>query len=53
MFAQPLRKGDIIAVYSPSSPASAFALARFERAKAYLSAKGYLYHQGRLFNRTT
>ena len=48
MFAQPLRKGDTIAVYSPSSPASAFAVARFERAKAYLSDKGYIIKEGSL-----
>lgn len=48
MFAKPLRKGDIIAVYSPSSPASAFAKARFERAKAYLSDKGYIIKEGPL-----
>ena len=48
MFAKPLRKGDIIAVYSPSSPASAFAKIRFERAKAYLSDKGYIIKEGSL-----
>ena len=36
-----LKRGDTIAFYSPSSPATVFAPKRFERAKAYLEGKGF------------
>ena len=36
-----LKPGDTIAFYSPSSPATAFAPKRCERAKAYLEGKGF------------
>lgn len=38
---QKLKSGDTIAFYSPSSPATAFAPKRFQRAKAYLEGKGF------------
>ncbi len=36
-----LKPGDTIAFYSPSSPATAFAPKRFQRAKDYLESKGF------------
>lgn len=48
MLARKLKKGDTIAVFSPSSPATVFAKSRFERAKAYLEGKGYKIHEGSL-----
>ncbi len=38
---KPLQKGDTIGFFSPSSPATVFAPARFERAKAYVESHGY------------
>ena len=40
--------GDMIGFYSPSSPATSFAPKRFERAKAYLQAKGFQLLAGNL-----
>ncbi len=38
---QPLKKGDKIGFFSPSSPATAFAPNRFERAKHFLTEQGF------------
>lgn len=43
-----LKIGDTIGFYSPSSPATAFAPKRFERAKAYLQSKGFRLKAGSL-----
>lgn len=43
-----LRKGDTIAVFSPSSPATVFASKRFERAKAFIESKGFKLFEGNL-----
>lgn len=43
-----LKPGDTIAFYSPSSPATAFAPKRYERAKAYLEGKGFQLLAGNL-----
>lgn len=43
-----LKKGDVIAVFSPSSPATAFAPARYKRGKDYLLSKGYRVLEGSL-----
>ncbi|MDP2571728.1 LD-carboxypeptidase [Vibrio penaeicida] len=43
-----LKLGDKIGFFSPSSPATVFAPERFERAKKYLSEKGYVLVEGRL-----
>ena len=37
----PLKKGDTIAYFSPSSPATHFAPKRYERARNYLEDKGW------------
>src|SRR5690554_5314122 len=36
-----LERGDTIAFYSPSTPATVTAIKRFERAKDYLESKGF------------
>ena len=38
---KPLKRGDKIAFFSPSSPATVFAPKRFERAKQFLESKGF------------
>ncbi|MBD1557703.1 LD-carboxypeptidase [Vibrio sp. S9_S30] len=43
-----LKLGDKIGFFSPSSPATVFAPERFERAKKYLSEKGYVLVEGSL-----
>lgn len=44
----PLKQGDTIGFFSPSSPATCFAPKRFERAKAYLQQKGFNLKAGKL-----
>ena len=46
-----LRPGDTIAVFSPSSPATATAAARYRRGKEYLEAKGFRCLEGSLTGR--
>nr|MBS7677424.1 LD-carboxypeptidase [Vibrio cholerae] len=41
LYAKALSIGDEIGFFSPSSPATAFAPNRFQRAKAYLKAQGF------------
>lgn len=48
MLAPKLKKGDTIAVFSPSSPATATAPVRYARGKAYLEGKGYRVLEGSL-----
>lgn len=43
-----LQKGDLIGIYTPSSPATVTARARFERAKAFLEEKGFVIVEGNL-----
>ena len=43
-----LCKGDTIAIFSPSSPATATAKARYQRAKRFLSEQGYRIREGKL-----
>ncbi|KOS68458.1 peptidase S66 [Lysinibacillus contaminans] len=42
----PLKKGDIIGIYSPSKPASVTAKARYERGKARLEKLGFVIKEG-------
>ncbi|EKM31355.1 LD-carboxypeptidase [Vibrio sp. Vb2133] len=49
---KPLQKGDTIGFFSPSSPATVFAPARFERAKAYVESHGYQLKAGSLTGKT-
>lgn len=51
ILAQRLRPGDTIAVFSPSSPATANAAARYQRGKAFLEDKGFPVREGRLTGR--
>jgi len=44
----PLKKGDTIGFFSPSTPASSFAIKRFERAKSFLNNKGFKLQAGSL-----
>ena len=44
----PLKPGDTIAFYTPSSPATHYAPTRFERAKSFLASKGYNLKAGTL-----
>lgn len=44
----PLKKGDTIAYFSPSSPATHFAPKRYERARNYLEDKGWNLVSGKL-----
>lgn len=48
MLAPKLKKGDAIAVFSPSSPATATVPVRYARGKAYLESKGYRVVEGSL-----
>ncbi|MDO4697634.1 MAG: LD-carboxypeptidase [Pasteurellaceae bacterium] len=43
-----LQKGDTIAVFSPSSPATAYAPKRYARAKQFLQEKGFVIKEGAL-----
>ena len=43
-----LRRGDTIGVFSPSSPATAFAKKRYERAKAFMRDQGFRIKEGKL-----
>lgn len=45
---KPLKAGDTIGFFSPSSPATAFAPTRFMRAKAYLEQQGFVLKAGQL-----
>lgn len=48
MLAPKLKKGDTIAVFSPSSPATATVSERYRRGKEYLEKQGYKMLEGRL-----
>ena len=48
IFAERLKKGDGLAFFSPSSPATAFAPKRFARAKEFLTEKGFNLIEGNL-----
>lgn len=48
MIAPRLRKGDAIGIFSPSSPATATAVKRYERGKNYLISKGFRLIEGSL-----
>lgn len=43
-----LNKGDTIAVFSPSSPATVYAKKRYERAKEFIKSKGFRVKEGKL-----
>lgn len=47
-----LNKGDTIAVFSPSSPATVYARKRFERAKEFIRSKGFQVKEGKLTGRS-
>ena len=46
MLPRKMRSGDAIAVFSPSSPATATAPTRYRRGRAYLEEKGFLFDDG-------
>ncbi|NWC63458.1 S66 peptidase family protein [Cedecea sp. P7760] len=48
IYARPLAVGDTIAVFSPSSAATAFAPLRYQRAKAFIESKGFYLQEGSL-----
>ncbi|MBU2862400.1 LD-carboxypeptidase [Reinekea forsetii] len=48
LFPTPLKPGDSIGFFTPSSPATVFAPNRFQRAKDYLIGKGYKLVEGSL-----
>ncbi len=48
MLAEKLKKGDTIAVFSPSSPATMFAPKRYARAKEYIQTQGFNIFEGSL-----
>jgi len=48
LVAPALKKGDTIGFFSPSTPATSFAIKRFERAKNFLNAQGYKLKSGSL-----
>lgn len=48
MLAPKLTKGDMIAVFSPSSPATKTAYTRYQRARTYLENKGFRFYEGKL-----
>ena len=52
LYPQALKVGDKIGFFSPSSPATAFAPNRFNRAKSYLESKGFELVQGSLTGRS-
>ncbi len=43
-----LKQGDTIAVFSPSSPATATAAERYLRGKKYIESKGFNFIEGKL-----
>jgi len=45
---KPLKKGDTIGIFTPSSPATVTAKKRFERAKSFLESKGFTIVEGKL-----
>lgn len=45
---KPLKKGDIIGIYSPSSPITSIGPNRFQRGKEYLKKKGFEILEGSL-----
>ncbi|MFD2179751.1 S66 family peptidase [Veronia pacifica] len=47
-----LKKGDTIAFFSPSTPITALATGRFERARHFLSEKGFILKAGSLTGKT-
>ena len=48
LVAPALKKGDTIGFFSPSTPATSFAIKRFARAKNFLTSKGYKLQAGNL-----
>lgn len=48
MLAPKLKRGDVIAIFSPSSPATVTAPARYARGKRYLEARGFRVKEGSL-----
>ncbi|GGP10937.1 S66 family peptidase [Oceanobacillus neutriphilus] len=48
---EPLKKGDRIGIFTPSSPATVTAKLRFERAKCFLEEKGFTLVEGNLTGR--
>ncbi|QUJ69631.1 LD-carboxypeptidase (plasmid) [Photobacterium sp. GJ3] len=48
LFPPPLKPGDKIGFFSPSSPATVFAPQRYERAKQFLASKGFRLQAGSL-----
>jgi len=48
LFPKPLKTGDKVGFFSPSSPATVFAPKRFERAKQFLESKGLVVQAGKL-----
>ncbi|MDA8514143.1 S66 family peptidase [Citrobacter sp. Igbk 14] len=47
-YAAPIKPGDTIALFSPSSPATAFAPNRYARAKEFIQKQGYRIKEGAL-----
>src|SRR5690606_41511651 len=45
---EPLKKGDSIGIFTPSSPATVTAKLRFDRAKSFLEEKGFVVVEGKL-----
>ena len=52
ILAPALQPGDVIGYYSPSSPATHFAPTRYQRARAYLKARGFELISGSLTGRS-
>lgn len=48
---KPLKKGDMIGIFTPSIPATVLSKERFKRAKAFLEAKGFIVVDGKLTGR--
>ena len=48
LYARPLATGDTLAVFSPSSAATAFAPQRYQRAKAFIESQGFYLQEGSL-----
>ncbi|MDM8101811.1 MULTISPECIES: S66 family peptidase [Oceanobacillus] len=48
---EPLKNGDTIGIFTPSSPATVTAKKRFERAKSFLKEKGFALIEGNLTDR--
>lgn len=48
MYTEKLKKGDVIGIYSPSSPMTCTAPKRFKRAKEFLEGKGFKILEGNL-----